>query len=291
MRGLCVSAALALAGCAQPLLHLDHPLAGRIWDVRAGAYVTAETVWQRATAARHVLIGETHDNPEHHRLQRLALEAIAASGQRRMLAMEQFDSEHQAAIDAAQAAQADAERVADAGRFDREGWNWPLYRQLVEFAVARGWPLVAANLSRAELRRVVADPALLAALPAATPELIAALERDMIEGHCGHRPEAKTLAGMVNGQRARDARMAEVLLRAPQGGTVLVAGNGHVRRDRGVPLYLPADTLVIGIVEVSPDARAPGEYLERELSGVANYDYVWFTPRAARDDPCLRFKR
>ncbi len=274
------------------MLHAEHPLAGRIWDVRAGAYVTPETVWQRAAAARHVLLGETHDNPEHHRLQRMALEGIAAAGQRRVLAMEQFDGEHQAAIDAALARKADAEGVADAGRFDREGWDWPLYRPLVEFAVARDWPLVAANLSRAELRRTVADAALVAALPPADPALLTALERDMVASHCGHRPEAKRLAEMVNGQRARDARMAAVLSRAADRTTVLVAGNGHVRRDRGVPLYLVGgQVLAIGILEVRPDAGAPGDYLDGDFSSAASYDYVWFTPRMPREDPCLRYRR
>src|SRR5204862_100124 len=82
-----------------------------------------------AARATHVILCETHDNPEHHRLQRLALESLPGP---RTLAMEQFDSEHQAAIDAAREKKADAEGVADAGRFDRKGWNWPLYRPLVE---------------------------------------------------------------------------------------------------------------------------------------------------------------
>jgi len=273
-----------LTGCASGLLLEEHPLAGRIWDVRAGAFIAPDQMLARAAAVRQVILGETHDNPEHHRLQRRALEAIAARAGRRALAMEQFDDEHQAALDAERAAGADAERLAEAGRFDRQGWGWTLYQPLVEFAVAHGWPLVAANLSREQARAIVADPAR-AALPPASAELVAALERDMIEGHCGQRPEAKRLAGMVQAQRARDARMAQRLAAQP-GGSVLIAGIGHARKDRGVPLYLAGGELLsIGLLEVEAGLTTPGNYLGGFATAVS-FDYLWFTPRAARTDPC-----
>ncbi|HZD19287.1 MAG TPA: ChaN family lipoprotein, partial [Burkholderiales bacterium] len=189
----------ALAACARPLAPGEHPLVGRIWDARAERFVSPEEVFNHGARARHVILGETHDNPEHHRLQRVVLDALAARGEKRLLAMEQFDTEYQAAIDAARAAGADAERIADAGHFDRRGWNWPLYRPLVQFALEHGWPLVAANLSRAEARAVVANPAR-SGLPPAPATVQAALERDIIEGHCGAAPEAKRLAGMVAAQ-------------------------------------------------------------------------------------------
>jgi uncharacterized iron-regulated protein len=264
-------AAVLLAGCAHA------PAPGDIWDTRAGRFVSADEVFTRASSAAHVILGETHDNPEHHRLQRAALERL---GGPRSLAMEQFDSEFQPAIDAALARGADAEQIADAGHFDRKGWNWPLYRPLVQFAVQHRWPIVAANLSRTDARHIVRDPSS-AGLPPA-PELAKALERDIAESHCGQPPPPKLLAGMVEAQRARDARMA-ALLRAPG---VLIAGIGHARRDRGVPLYLPgADIVSIGFVEVDAESKSPSDYLTG-LFGPASFDYVWFTPRAEREDPC-----
>ena len=271
----------ALAACAQPPGPREHPLVGRIWDARAGRVVSPEELFDSAARARHVILGETHDNPEHHRLQRVVLGALAARGAKRVLAMEQFDTEYQAAIDAARATQgnegADAERIADTGHFDRQGWNWPLYRPLVQFALEHGWPLAAANLSRSEARAIVSDPAR-SHLPPAPPRIARTLERDIIDGHCGAALEAKRLAGMVEAQRARDARMASVL----RSRSVLVAGTGHARRDRGVPLYLgDSDVLSIAFVEVEPGKSKPQDYADG-----ASYDYLWFTPRAVRPDPC-----
>jgi uncharacterized iron-regulated protein len=270
------AALVALSACAHA--PKDPALSGKIWDARAQAFVSADEMFQRAARAAHVILGETHDNPEHHRLQRVALEALAARGPSRVLAMEQFDSEHQPAIDAARLRGADAEAIADAGHFDRKGWNWPLYRPLVQFALERGWPIAAANLSRSEARTIVADPAR-SGLPPAPPTVKAALERDIIEGHCGAAPEPKRLAGMVEAQRARDARMASVM----KDRSVLIAGNGHARRDRGVPLYLAgADVVSIAFTEVEDDKGSARDY------GAESYDYLWFTPRAAREDPCGR---
>ena len=282
MRISILLACAALAACALGPPAGERALVGRVWEPRAGAFASADAVYAEARRARHVIFGETHDNAEHHRLQLRALEALAP-GAKRVLAMEQFDSEYQAAIDAAIAAGADAERVADAGHFDRKGWNWPLYKPLVQFALEHRWPIVAANLSREEARAIVADPAR-AALPPAPPAVQRALERDIIEGHCGAAPPAARLAGMVAAQRARDARMAQALSRYER--SVLITGIGHARRDRDVPLYLgDADVLSIAFVETDADKKAPRDYFDG-FATRASFDYAWFTERAPREDPC-----
>ena len=79
-------------------------------------------------------------------------------------------------------------------------------------------------------------------------------------------------------------------------GTILIAGNGHVRADLGVPLYLHAPgvpdatarSVSVGFIEVAPDeARAePARKLASEHPG---FDYLWLTAPVARDDPCKAF--
>jgi uncharacterized iron-regulated protein len=279
---LALAACLALGGCSQTLLLEDHPLAGRIWDAHVGTFVSQADLLARLPAARHVILGETHDNPRHHELQRRVLDSLAPAG-RRTLAMEQFDSEYQHALDAATTRRANAEVLADAGRLDRKGWDWPRYKPLVEFALDHDWPIAAANLSRVEARRILADPSITGLAPA-PPALRAALERDLVEGHCGSQPDTKRLAAMVETQRARDARMAAAL----KGPSVLITGNGHARRDRGVPLYIKdgGSVLSIAFMEVEDGKNEPHAYFDG-FASAASFDYIWFTPRAVRRDPCL----
>src|SRR5438552_16623376 len=106
---LAALASVTLAACAQQPALQDHPLTGKIWDTRAAAFVSTDELFQRTARARHVILGETHDNLEQHRLQRVVLEALAARGAARRLAMEQLDSEYQRAIDTARQNGADAE--------------------------------------------------------------------------------------------------------------------------------------------------------------------------------------
>jgi len=268
-----------------PLLATAHPLEGRIWDTRSHSFVSADAVYAQAAASHFLLLGETHDNATHHRLQREALEALAQRGRKPALALEQLDSENQASLDTArQQGTRDPEQLADAGRFDREGWDWPLYRDLIGHAAQYDWPLLAANLSRSATRDI-ARGKLEPALPAASPEQLKAIEQDIVEGHCNQRPEDGLLQRMVTAQRARDAHIAKMLDGSGNEGAVLIAGASHVRRDSAVPRYLTASrpSLVVAFIEVQAGEETPEAYAD------GAFDILWFTPPEKRDDPCVGF--
>jgi uncharacterized iron-regulated protein len=96
---------------------------------------------------------------------------------------------------------------------------------------------------------------------------------------------------MALAQRARDGQMADRLLGAHGGPAVLVAGAGHVRTDRGVPLRIRAArpgarVVSVAFVEVDRDRTTPESYAGRYAATRLPFDFVWFTPRANDDDPC-----
>ncbi len=293
---------LATGGCAGPVVTVGVPdgagLDGRIWDVRAGRFLTRGEALARAARARLLLLGETHDNAWHHRIQAEVLDALLAAGRRPALVMEQFDTEHQAAMDAARRARADAEALARAGQFDMRGWDWAFYKPLVEAAIANGLPVLAANLSRNAARDLVREVMRGGDGGVAVPVAFRAdLERDMRDGHCGMDMPANLVAGMVAAQSARDARMAEVLAAAAAAaggsGAVLIAGRAHVRRDRGAPAYLEArareGVLSVGLMEAGPDDADPRAFLDGS-SGMP-WDLLWFARRMARPDPCAQLRK
>jgi hypothetical protein len=118
-----------------------------------------------------------------------------------------------------------------------------------------------------------------------------ALEQDIAAGHC-HRLPAALVPRFALAQRVRDVAMADALVRdATADGAILIAGDGHVRRDLAVPLYLPAGEAVsVGFVEAPGDdvgdARRHGQVAARW----PGYDYIWFTPPRERPDPCASLR-
>lgn len=274
-----------LTGCASWRgARPHHPLQDRVWDVRGGCFIDVGEALTRATSSRYVLLGEAHDSVAHHAVQLQVLQRLHAAGQRGTVAMEQFDSEHQAALRAAQAGgEQDAERLAEAGRLNRQGWRWPLYKDLIAWAAAHGWPLQGVNLSRAEGRRI-AMREVRPVLPLLPQAVLTQMENDVVLGHCGHRPAPALLAALVDAQRARDVRMAEGMDAAARAPVVLIAGLGHVRRDRAVPRYLsqPECALVVGLQEVRDAVTVPTAY------DSAGLDLLWFTAAQTREDPCAR---
>jgi len=239
------------------------------------------------------LLGEIHDNADAHRMRLAMLGRALAAGWRPAIAMEQFDLPRQADIDRARReAPRDAQHVIDLVAPSRSGWDWALYRPVIALALDHDLPLLAANLSSADTGKIVRggytdvfDADRLAALGLdrlVAPDWQAAQEREIDAGHCGLLPAAMWPA-MARAQFARDAVMADLLRTHADRGIVLIAGNGHVRRDIGVPRRLGvADlrrVLAIGFLEAD----------ESPVSADA-YDAVVRVPPAPRRDPCAALK-
>lgn len=284
-----------------PILELaDHPLADRlIWDPRAQRPIDAAELEQRITSARFLLLGEVHDNPRHHTLQARLIELVAAAHRRPLVAMEMIDDSQAAALERCLAeCEQIAEELPDAIDWRASGWpRWELYRPIIETAARHRLLIRAANLSRPVLleRAFAAEGQHRADDRDMTQELdpaaLASLEQTLLDSHCGQPIAGPQLRGMVRAQRLRDARMLQALIErgieSPDG-SVLIAGNGHVRRDWGVARDLESlvgDAAVLSIAFTEVDERTdPALYTD--TGDDAPFDVVWFTARARRDDPC-----
>jgi uncharacterized iron-regulated protein len=284
----------------------EHPLIGRIWDVRAGEFIDERTLAARLADARFVLLGERHDNPDHHRLQAWAVRALVNGGRRPAVGFEMLSTDQAEPLARHLAASPrDAAGLGEAVGWDRSGWpEWAMYRPIAEVALEAGLPIVATDLGAAGKRAVrergvaALDPSLVdgyALARALPPEHEAALAAEIRDSHCGHAPESLVPRMMVM-QRARDAHMAERLVGASgRHGAVLVAGAGHVRTDWGVPAYLDlrepdAPVISLAFVEARERHDTPAAYAEGADARTLPFDYVWFTPRVSDADPCEEFR-
>ena len=100
----CTVLALALpfAGCAveppanpaawESPRHVDHPLVGRIWDSRLQRFALPEELLAGLGEARFLLLGEKHDNADHHSLQFSVLESLISNRALSGVAFEMIDA-------------------------------------------------------------------------------------------------------------------------------------------------------------------------------------------------------
>ncbi|GGY72644.1 ChaN family lipoprotein [Pseudoduganella plicata] len=236
-----------------------------------------------------LLLGEVHDNRAGHVQRYEELRQRVEAGWRPVIAMEQFDRQDQDLLNAAQNGCMDAGCVIRV--MDRKGWDWQQYYNIIQLALDHKLPIVAVNLSRADASKVVRD-GIASSFDAKTiaeyrlgepvsADWRKAQEREIQAGHCDMVP-AMMLPGMVNAQMARDVWMAKLIREQQPRDVVLIAGNGHVRKDIGVPRWLttygPRLTIeTIGYVE---GKAAPGQF-----------DAMKVVPAVKRPDPCAKFKK
>jgi uncharacterized iron-regulated protein len=271
--------------------------------VKAARFVDEPTVTEEIRRARFVAVGEQHDNADHHRLEAALLDA-ASRTRRPNVVFEMIDVDEQPAVDRALSEHpGDPDAIAAAVDWAHSGWPaWAMYRPVFAVAAERRLRIVGGGLDR-ELAHRVAHVGT-AALP---PELVrrfaldtpldartaTALRDEMRDAHCGMLPEAM-LDPMALIQRARDAQLAQKLAEAPADGAVLVAGNGHVRADRGVPRALSEAAqltlLSVALLEVKREWQEPAAYAAAFSASTLPFDYVWFTPRASDVDHCAELR-
>lgn len=317
-------ATLILAGCVTPSLvrgpaakdprpfaaewksprERDHLLTGRILSLRDARWIDEAALDGAVAGADVVLLGETHDNADHHFLQARLVRAAAAGGRTPALAFEMLDSSQQTAIDTARAQTGvTADRIAEAVAWQKSGWpDFAMYRPIFEAGLSAGLPIVAANLPKDIIREAVHKGP--TALPkdtrswldrAGTPSEteLRSLRAEMQIAHCGALPESM-LEPMMLAQRARDAQMGLTLLSAGAAsrGAILITGRGHARNDRGVPSYLRREApglriVTVGLIEAETGVTRVEDYAAQYGTTLPPFDYVIFTPASTREDPCI----
>ena len=288
-----------------PLLK-SHPLTGKIWSVGDKRFVTPQTLGQAVRVARFVLLGEIHDNSDHHRLQAWLIRQASAN-RKPAVVMEMITRDLTPALRAYLARPgADAAGLGAALKWEARGWPaWRIYQPIAETVLRRGLTLHAGDIDKPTLKTVSkkglktlgADRrnSLRLDKPLNGP-LQKALLDELYDSHCELVPRS-ALTGMSDVQRLRDAVLADSLIDAAgQANAILIAGNGHVRTDRAVPWHLSrrvpgARSVTVMLLEVEKGAKVPEDLMPTGPGGIPAADYVWFTPRADREDPCEQLRK
>lgn len=268
-----------------------------------------ENILARLAHAQFILLGEVHDNPDHHGLRAAILSiarCLSTSGSAAAV-FEHIRADQAGAIEGPR----EPADVAANDLFRRLDWpttGWPdqsMFQPLFTAAYANGLSILPGDPARGSVRQVAREG--LAALtepdrlrlgldrelPAASHE---ALLAELVASHCNMMPPS-AMNGLAQAQRYRDAHLAATMLAAGERNekVFLLAGNGHVRSDRGVPWHLrnrkpDARVLTIMLVEVEDGRKDERSYVPTGPDGTPAADLIIFTPRAARPDPCEKMR-
>jgi uncharacterized iron-regulated protein len=264
-----------------------HPLVGWVYDPLHGTYAEWDAMIADLRTARYVFLGEKHDNLDHHRLQAEVITALRPGA----VVFEQLD------LDDPVAPGLTPDALAAAVKWDDSGWPpFDAYRPVFEALTASGAKVVAGHPNRPWVKQVMESGwsslpeearAGLADQPALPTHLQEHLAQEIVASHCGMATPA-LVEKMTRAQLLKDTTLARAMREhAPADGaapTVLVAGNGHARGDRGVPFWLDGARRSVSFVEVSDEAYDPAPYVE-------GADWVVFTPRVDDEDPCAAFRK
>ncbi|MGY2185255.1 hypothetical protein D3C81_102990 [compost metagenome] len=262
----------------------NHADLGVIRELATGRTLTPQELVERLAAAPRVLVGEQHDNPDHHAVQLWLLRQLAAQRPQGSLLMEMLNPDQQVKVDAAQAATRAGQPPADAYQALswQANWDWGVYGAIVTYSLRQPYPLLSANLDRSQIMQIYKQRPTLSGEASTTQKVQATLLEDIRESHCGLLPETQ-MPAMLAVQQQRDRRMAERLMAAPIP-AVLLAGAFHVRKDLGVPLHLK--DLGVGEGNAVLVLAEAGKTVSAESA-----DYVWYTAAQPEQDHCAKLRR
>ncbi|MFB2531281.1 ChaN family lipoprotein [Paracoccus sp. p3-h83] len=241
------------------------------------------------------ILGEVHDNPQHHRNQAAAIATLAPTA----VVFEMLTPEQ--AARARDIDPRDAKSLARALDWANSGWpDFALYAPV--FAHVPKGGIRGAALPRDHVRRAMTEGAAAvfgtgaAQYGLARPlpkDQAARLAEEIGDDHCGALPDT-ALPGMVEAQRLRDAAFARATLAALSetgGPVVLITGTGHARKDRAVPAMLAKAAPEARIFALGQSECDGQTCTEAGDAAPDLYDMLILTAPTPRPDPCLAFRK
>ncbi len=273
---------VGLAACA-PSDRLIAPEGDRV----ANATVALKNgkIAERLQSADYILLGEKHDNADHHKVQLAVLQNLLASGD--VVVFEMLHLKQQPVIDQFLKEDLPYSDLEAALEWKKSGWpDWHYYGPLMAIAREKGARIIAGSLPRKY--RTLQEPVTKYSFKPLEKDKLDDLKEEIRVSHCDLLPE-EMLAPVTKAQISKDQFMASKLAEEKRSGRAfLIAGNGHVRKDRGIPYFLAqldaeASLHVLGLIEETDTEDLSDPF--------PLYDTVWITDPAPEKNHCAELRK
>lgn len=255
---------------------------GVLLDVHSGAWLSLGRVAEDLARSRLVAVGETHDEPAHHRLQLGVIRAVAATGARVAVGLEMFPAGEQSLLDGYLRGQVD-EAVLEKAFVAYWGHTWALYRDIFRACRQADIPLVGLNVPRA-LTRKVAQQGFAALTPeerGSLPLVACQVDRDyeaFLRRVAGAHAGGTDFRYFCEAQVVWDTAMAvfarDYLVAHPDRVLIVLCGTTHAWK-RAMPQQLRLLDPALPLRVILPEI--PGR-IEPATVGPGDCDYLFAAP-------------
>jgi uncharacterized iron-regulated protein len=197
---------------------------------------------------RVVYVGESHTRNEDHLLQLRVIRALFAQNPKLAIGMEMFSREAQPILDRYVAGElSEREFLKQSGYFSKWGFDYRLYRDIINFARHNKLPIVALNQEKELVSKVFKQGASalsaeeLAKIPADRDLSIPGYRERITEVFAMHGQHSapEQINGFFQAQALWDETMAEsattFLTAHPESRMVVLAGQGHTDKGTAIP--------------------------------------------------------
>ncbi|RMF83047.1 MAG: PDZ domain-containing protein [Nitrospirae bacterium] len=284
-----------LGNAASPYRDLSKLPVGTIVHLRTGRTVDRATLFDHLARQQVVYVGETHDNPDAHRVQFEILQALAARHPDLAVGLEMVPRDRQALLDQWVAGELKEKAFA---REWTALWStgYRAYAEILRFCRDRRIPLIALNAPRALVHAVAQK-----GLDGLSEEERAQLPKGLDADDPYHRAKTKALFSghskahtpdfdrFYPAQLLWDEAMAEAgaqyLERHPGAHLLILAGGYHVEQGVGVPrrLFRRLPVPFATVLPITP--KVPKEKKDRLMKvkrmpeiPLLLADFVWAVP-------------
>lgn len=258
---------------------------GATWASHAGTGLPERDIY---------LIGEQHGVRAHHQYQADLISQIEPGA----IVFEMLSPEQ--AEGAATVDHSDRETLEASLEWAESGWpSFELYHPI--FVEGQGAAIYGAALPRDVARAAIStgaaeqftgDPVLYGLDDPLAKEEQVAREAAQGASHCDALPRS-LLPGFVEAQRLRDASFTQTTIQALHetgGPVVVITGNGHVREDWGMPVYLRRAAPDVSILSIGQAVDPDDATNKHGQFGLVVVSAETPAEIEARGDPCEAFK-